>query len=412
MKKYDAIVIGGGPAGLFAAINLSGGSRSVLILEKNQKPGKKLLLTGGGQCNLTHTGDVSELLKHYGDGAKFLRTALFSFSNTDLMHFFNKRSLKLITVEDGKVFPASKKAEDVLNVLLRECDKNGVEIECGAPVKHVEKSDDGFYVFTDTKKYLSKNLIIATGGMSYPRTGSTGDGYAFAKHFGHTINQVRPALTPLYVKDFVLKDLAGISFENLCFSLWRDGKKVREFSGDVLITHRGISGPGVLNNSKYVYAGDVIKINFINTNPERFRADFAETVAKNGGLTVKSILRKYPIPRRLADKILQLAGIPDEMTCANLKKEYRKRLVEMLTEFPIEVEKPGDFNVAMITKGGISLREVKPNSMESRLVKGLYFAGEILDIDGDTGGYNLQAAFSTGYLAARSILQNTHEIML
>lgn len=404
MEIHDIIVIGGGPAGLFAGINSSDGKKDVLILEKNKKPGRKLLLTGGGRCNLTHLGDVLQILNHYGENGKFLKTALFNFSNQDLINFFKERGLDFVVEEDGKVFPASGNAMDVLNILMTECEKRQVDVKCDVTVRGIGKSGENFYIFTDNEKYLCRNLIVATGGMAYPATGSTGDGYIFAKQMGHTVTPIKPALTPLYIKDFALDELAGVSFKNVCISLWRDNKKIREFSGDLLITHRGISGPVILNSSRYVCKEDMLKVNFMGIKQEQFQTDFFETVLKNGGLTVKSVLKKYPIPKRLIDKVLQLAGIFDGIKCAELKKEYRKKIVELLTEFPLQVEKLGDFNVAMVTKGGVCLKEINPKSMESRLVKGLYFVGEVLDIDGETGGYNLQMAFSTGYLAACSIL--------
>ncbi len=410
--KADIIIIGSGPAGLFAAIEAGGKERRVLVLERNSCAGKKLLISGAGQCNLTHDGDIKDFLNFYGDNGRFVKHALFKFSNENLIEFFKKNGLKLICNEGGKVFPETLKSSSVLEVLLKECRKKDVNIKYNQRVKEALHSKESglFYIKTEDSEYESKYLVIATGGKSYGNTGSTGDGYIFAQKLGHTIEKPAPALAPIYIKGYDFKELSGLSFENRPISLWRNNKKIRSSSGDVLLTHKNISGPGILNFSRYVLPGDIVKINFVGAkSEEEFRSSFIKKVTLNGKLLVKTILKEFQLPKRFTDKLLELLNIPEDHRCAELNKKTRSKLIEMLISFPMEVEGLGEFHLAMATRGGISLKEVSPKTMESRIVRGLYFAGEVLDIDGDTGGYNIQAAISMGRLAADSISQKEEE---
>lgn len=407
MQTYDIIVIGSGPAGLFTAINSSIKNKKVLILERNSSAGKKLLISGAGQCNLTHKGSIDDFLNYYGDNGRFLKHSLFNYTNDDLLDFFKKRGLDFTSNEDGKIFPNTLKAFDVLNILLEECKKKKVDIKYDQRVEIVNYDEENSYFSIKAKKqeYKSKYLVIATGGKSYNSTGSTGDGYVFARDLGHNVEEPMPSLTPVYIKNYPFSELSGISFENINITLWRNNKKIKEFNGDILLTHKNISGPGILNFSRYVLAGDILKINFVGAeNEERFRKEFIEVIQSNGKLMVKTILREYSLPKRFIDRLLKLSDIPDELKGSELDKKRRKKLIKMLISFPMEVEKLGDFHIAMATRGGVSLKWVNPKTMESRIVKGLFFTGEILDIDGDTGGYNIQAAFSMGKLAAQTIV--------
>lgn len=408
MENVDVIVIGTGPAGLFAAIGLGGEERKVLVLERNPSAGRKLLISGAGQCNVTHDGNIKDFLKFYGDNGRFVKHSLFKFSNEDLMNFFKQRGLKLISNESGKIFPQTLKSSDILEVLLKECRKRSADIKYNQKVEDVSHNDEKacFYIKTQDGEYVTKYLVIATGGKSYDNTGSTGDGYTFAKNLGHTIEKPVPALTPLYIKNYVFKELSGISFENLPVTLWRNNKKIKTFRGDVLLTHKNISGPGILNFSRYVLPDDILRINFVGAEREEgFRSEFIEKVTSNGKLLVKTILREFPLPKRFIDKLLEIVNLPEELKCAELNKKTRNKLIEMLIGFPMEVERLGAFHIAMATRGGVSIKEVSPKTMESRIVNGLYFAGEVLDIDGDTGGYNIQAAISMGRLAAQAIIE-------
>jgi len=401
MEQYDITVIGAGPAGLFCAIHASAPGSSVLLLEKMDEPGKKLLLSGTGQCNITHSGEMRDFLSHYGEHGKWLKPAHFSFTNKALLAFFEERGLPMQAEENGKVFPKSRQSADVLTVLLEECKARGVEIRCGEPVTSITHHAEGFEISTPRGTSRSKVIVITTGGASYPKTGSAGDGYRFCESLGQPVTEIAPALTPLLIRNFQFAALAGISFEQMPFTVWRAGKKVGEHKGDVLFTHLGVSGPGILDASRNILPDDLIKLSFVGAmKREEFTADLARRVQENRTWQVSTILAAYPIPERLNRKLLKISDIPDDLKCNHFSAEQRTRLVANCTEFPLTVTAPGGFAVAMVTRGGVDLDSVNMKTMESKIVPKLYFAGEVLDIDGDTGGYNLQAAFSTGYLAA------------
>jgi predicted Rossmann fold flavoprotein len=404
MEQYDITVIGAGPAGLFCAIHASAPGSRVLLLEKMDEPGKKLLLSGTGQCNITHAGEMRDFLSHYGDHGKWLKPALFSFTNKALIAFFEERGLSMQAEENGKVFPKTRQSADVLIVLLKECKTKGVEIHCGEPVTGISHHDKGFEISTSRTHYCSTVIVITTGGASYPKTGSTGDGYRFCESLGQPVTGTAPALTPLLIRNFPFAALAGISFEQMSFTVWRAGKKVGEYMGDVLFTHLGISGPGILDASRKIQPDDLIKLSFVGAmKREEFTADLARRVQENRTWQVSTILAAYPIPERLNRKLLKISDIPDDLKCNHFSAEQRTRLAANCTEFPLTVTAPGGYAVAMVTRGGVALDGVNMKTMESKIVSNLYFAGEVLDIDGDTGGYNLQAAFSSGYLAAQGI---------
>lgn len=403
LKQFDIIIIGGGPAGLFSAIMCAGSNKKVAVLEKNKSCGRKLLMTGAGKCNLTQAGEMNHFLECFGKNAKFLKPALLTFSNDNLLQFFHKRGMNFITQENGKIFPKSLKAQDVLDLFLSECQKLKINIITETEVQSLTKEDLEFSLKTNKETYLSQQVIVATGGMSYPHTGSTGDGQRFAKALGHKITPMKPALTPLKIKNYALADLSGQSFENLTYTLWRQGKKVGTYQGDVLLTHTGVSGPGILNPSRDMQSKDLIKLNFLGREPSEFCQEFTKHLNNNGKTLVKTIVRELDLTRRFCDKILELAEISDNLKCAELKKGQRRALLTLLTEYEMEIKELGGYQMAMVTAGGVSFRDIHPKTMESRKVKGLYFIGEVVDIDGDTGGYNLQAAFSTAYLAAKAV---------
>jgi len=404
VERWDSIITGAGPAGMFCAIHAAAAGNRVLLLEKNARPGAKLLLAGTGQCNITHDGDIRSFVSRYGDHGKFIRPALMSFTNTDLMNFFASRGLSLRAEEGGKVFPLSRKSVDVLAVLLAECEKQGVVIRCSEPVTGIARGEDAFMVATGAGTYCAATIAITTGGASYPQCGTTGDGYRLAASLGQPVTDTAPALTPLTIRNYPFASLAGISFAAMPFSVWRDGRKVRDCTGDVLFTHTGLSGPGILDASRWIRAGDTVKLGFAGpVRREELAGDLAKRAPENPGWWVGTILAKYPIPERLNRKLLEISGIPEKLTCAHFSAAQRSALAANCTEFPMEVESMGDERVAMVTRGGVALDSVNPKTMESKGVPGLFFAGEVLDIDGDTGGYNLQAAFSTGYLAAQGI---------
>ncbi|MBN1433071.1 MAG: NAD(P)/FAD-dependent oxidoreductase [Methanomicrobiaceae archaeon] len=400
----DVIIIGGGPAGLFCAIYAAAAGRKVVVFEKKASCGRKLLITGSGQCNLTHEGEISEFLSHYGNSGRFLRPALINFTNVGLVDFFRTRGVSFETDKNGKIFPSTKKAADVLSVLLRECEEKGVLIRCGEPVLSAKKEGEGFIVETANGQDSAKNLVVSTGGASYPQTGSSGDGYRIAEGLGQPVTGIAPALTPVYVRNYTFGDLSGISFEDARISIFRENKKTGEHSGDILLTHKGLSGPGILDFSRSIVPGDILKVSFITgMNQDEFRKDFAQKTDSGGTKLVKTVLSDYSLPERFVKRIIEISGIPSDLTCAHLPKKEKNLLIKNLTEYPFEVRELGGFDEAMVTRGGVALDGINPKTMESKIVPGLYFIGEVLDIDGDTGGYNLQAAFSTGFIAAKRV---------
>ncbi|MGA2161063.1 MAG: NAD(P)/FAD-dependent oxidoreductase [Methanoregula sp.] len=404
MEQYDIAIIGAGPAGLFCAIHAAGPGVRVLILEKNSRPGVKLRISGSGQCNITHEGDIRTFFSRYGTHGQFLKPALLSFTNLALIRFFEKHHLPMEITDGGKVFPVSRNAMDVCDVLSRECRNRGVLLRCREPVHRVENADPGFVLYTAGNTFSTKNLVIATGGASYPKTGSTGDGYRLAASFGHTINGIGPALTPLLIRNFPFTDLAGMSFAGLPFSIWRENRKIFDGRGDVLFTHTGLSGPGILDHSRNIRADDEIRLSFAGpVQRDAFVREFLDTISRAPTRSIKTIIAGLGIPERLARLLPDLAGIPEDSTGAHLTAAGRTRLIGLLTACPLVVSALGDLSVAMVTRGGIVLDEVNAKTMESKIVSGLFFAGEVVDIDGDTGGFNLQAAFSTGFLAAQGI---------
>jgi predicted Rossmann fold flavoprotein len=403
VEKPDVVVIGAGPAGLSCAIHAAADGCRVLVLEKNFGPGAKLLVSGTGQCNITHDGDIRDFFTHYGGHGKFLKPALLSFSNRDLREFFRGRGLEMVTGENGKVFPQTRQATDVLEILLKECENTGVSIQCSEPVTEIIRSGESFTVITAVARYNTGTIVITTGGASYPQCGTTGDGFRLAALLGQPVTETAPALTPLLVRPFPFAALMGLSFEGMRFSVWREGKKVGDHTGDVLFTHLGLSGPGILDASRGIKPGDVVRLSFAGMRREEFSADIAKRAAENPNWQVGTILAKYPIPERLNRKLLKISEIPEDQKCAHFSAAQRSVLVTNCTEFPLTVAALGDYKIAMVTRGGVALDSVNSKTMESKIVPGLFFAGEVLDIDGDTGGYNLQAAFSTGYLAAEEI---------
>jgi hypothetical protein len=329
------------------------------------------------------------------------------FTNQDLIYYFKAKGLEMASEPSGKIFPQTRRSKDVLDILIEDCKKADIEIQCRKDVRTVNRIEDGFALLGDGFSYRSSILVIATGGCSYPATGSSGDGYRFARSLGHRLTEIGPALTPVIIKDYPFHDLAGISLDNIKISL-NNLKKTREGQGDILLTHEGLSGPAILDLSRYIQPEDILKLSFV---PKEKRADlegwFLELSGKEGSRTVKSLLSSIPcsvpLPSRLIGRIIEICGIDPDLGLSQLRRRERMHLVDILVGLPLTVSRPDGFEAAMVTRGGVDWREVNPKTMQSRLVKGLYLAGEVLDVDGDTGGYNLQSCFSTAMLAARSI---------
>jgi len=404
-NHYSTIVIGAGPAGLMAALTAAPSTgENVCLLEKNDVPGKKLLLAGSGRCNLTNAGPIANFPGHYGGHARFVKPALYHFTNVDLAEFMSCLGLPLKELNDSKLFPVTESGRDVLRVLLDACERSGVNILYHSAVKRAVKgtNDGGFLVQTESGSYTTRKLVIATGGKSYPSTGSTGDGFLLARSFGHTISEVAPALTPVIVQDYPFGDCAGTSFAMAGIRVTRHGKKQAERKGALLLTHQGLSGPGILDLSRDIQPGDTLTVSFVNfSSPEAFEDRLLSDFRSQGKKTIKNILSPAYLPERFTVVLGHHRKIDMDQTAATLEKEVRKKLVEAITGMPLTVERLGDFHEAMATRGGVSLSEIHRNTLESRLVPGLFFCGEVLDVDGDTGGYNLQFAFSSGALVGK-----------
>lgn len=395
---YDLIIIGGGPAGIFAAIFAKNRGKKVLLLEKMEKLGKKLLIAGQGQCNLTHSGTKEDFISKYGKNGAFLKKALYKYPPQSMIDFFEKRGLPLIVTEKGKYFPKTLKSLDVLALLKEEL--KGVEIKYNSPVRKIIPSDS-FEVLTDDKNYVGTALILATGGKSFEVTGSSGDGYTFSKSMGMEIVAPKPALTPCYIKDYPYVSLAGVSFKNAIITHWRNEKKEGHYQGDLLFTHKNFSGPVIIDNSRYFEKGDILSVNFTGIERDSFEKDFREKIKSSK--QIKNVFDNENLSERFVLATLKNLGIDCDKKAFELQKGEIKSIIEAFTQSRFEVSKLEGYNVAMATAGGVSLSEINKNTMESKKIKKLFVVGELLDIDGDTGGYNIQAAYSTGALAAENV---------
>lgn len=402
---YDTIIIGAGAAGLFAAASLKKGT--ALLLEASKKPGMKLLMAGSGMCNYTHGGSVKAMADHYGDKKNFVRKALFAFDNQMTVSYFKERGIESEVDERGKVFPISRKSSDLLNALMLEASSNGVHLAAGEKAVMIGKGDDGiFRVVTELGSYCARMVLITCGGKSYPTTGSDGSGYDLASMVGHTIVPPHPTLTPVFVSNFSMVDLSGTSFDDIRIQLYRHDKKMHTFNGEMLITHKGFSGPVILDNTRWMAPGDVLSMNYLHEQfptPESLDSLFVSEAKVNGRRHVRTLVKELGMTKRLGDALMAKAGVPQECTLAELGKELRKQLVRAVTDDRYNIGKLGGYNVAMATAGGVPTTEVNAATLESRIVSGLFFAGEVLDIDGDSGGYNIQWAFSSAHQAIEEI---------
>ena len=403
---YDVIVVGAGPSGLFCAYNIAKSGLKVLLLEKNKVAGKKLLLSGQGQCNLTQDGNILDFLKHYPEKERFMKHSLLSFTNIELIKFFESSGVACFVNEKQKVFPKSLNASDVCDCLVYKCERSGVIIKYGRVVTDVEINEEGnYYVYVGSKQFSAKSVCLATGGKSYPKTGSTGDGFNFAVSLGHKIKLPRPALSPFTISGFQFRDCAGISFKDAKVKLLVENGKPKVMTGDLLLTHKGLSGPVVLHLSRYATDGDSLLVTFVDEhNQEYFRDYFFKECTKCRKKNLNNFLSQF-VPKRIVNVLIKSVGVENNVCVSQLNKSTLQHICSLLSGYPMQIKNVGDLNVAMATAGGVDCNEVYPKTMESKIRSGLYFIGELLDIDGDTGGYNLQAAFSTAKIAAESIIK-------
>jgi len=401
---YDLIIIGAGAAGLFAAANVRPGLR-VLLLEKTDTPGQKLRLAGSGQCNLTNSEPMTAFSGRYGESGKRLRSVLNPFGNRALMAYFDELGLPLITREDGKVFPASMDGRDVVGALLDRSRQNGVEVRCNAPVTEIFTEKDQFILKTLTHIYTARNVLVTTGGASYPNTGSDGSFFACLEALGVALVPRRPALVPIYVRDYPYGKLAGISFPDAAITLISKAER-RRITGreSLLLTHRGFSGPVILNRARYAAQGDELTICYLpREDAGTLRRRLLELTTGNAKQIGTALEHATGLPGRFLESICRRVGVAPDTKASRLSGRELGEIARLLTADAYEISGTGGFSAAMATAGGVSLDEVDLRTMESRRYPGLYFAGEVLDVDGDTGGYNLQFAFSSAQLAAGQV---------
>lgn len=385
LNEYDVIIIGAGASGLFCSGTFPHKVKG-LILEKTKKAGTKLLMSGSGQCNITHAGSIKEFPQHYGKNGNKVRSSLYKYNNSHLLQFLKSGGIQTIAREDGKVFPASMDAHDVLNFLLKKTKENGFEISYESPVVKIKKRNPGSWQVTTTNQvYLSKRLIIASGGCSYPTTGSDGSLFPILRRdLGVRITPLRPALSPVNVAEYPYGNLAGISFSSVEIDIFRKGKKVTEGIGDLLLTHSNLSGPAIINLSKYILQEDCLRINYLYPQSYQQALDHLKSVAKNNCGNLSNLLaQQFNLPKRFTKSLVNRYG------------NSLKNLAAMLTGEEFIVRSVGGFNTAMATTGGISLDELNLTTMELTNHSTLFAIGEAIDIDGDTGGYNLQFAYSS-----------------
>ncbi len=407
----DIIVIGGGPAGIMAAGRAGELGAKTSLVERNSRLGTKLLITGGGRCNVTNSASMKGFIQAFGKNGKFLYRALSVFSSQNLTGFLNSHGVPTRTDPDGKIFPADDKAQSVLSALSSYLRHGKVNVACGLQASGLVLNNgvmEGVKL-SDGRVLRAKKVIIATGGMSYPATGSTGDGYTLAKQCGHTIVPLSPGLTALESREPFIKDLQGLTLPDITISILVNGNKTASGKGDLLFTHFGVSGPKLLVMSAVAVDALLKPENKVELSldlkpgmtPDELTADIQKYFAANGAKIFSGYL-KASLPGSLAPVVERRCGIDHERQCASITGAERRNIAGLFSDFRIHLTRPRPIQEATVTRGGVNLAEVDPLTMESRIIKGLYFCGELLDLDGITGGYNLQEAFSTGYLAGQS----------
>lgn len=405
-KMSKVLIIGGGAAGMMAAISAAESGKSVELFEKNEKLGKKLFITGKGRCNITNAADLEDFFPAVTSNPKFLYSAFYSFTNEQVIALFERLGVRTKVERGGRVFPVSDHSSDVIQALRGEMDRLGVNVHLRAEVKNLiidERAAKGV-TLSDGRKVYGDAVIVATGGISYPSTGSTGDGYRFAGKCGHKVTELSPSLVPMEVKEWYAGELMGLSLRNIEIRITDGKKKMYQEFGEMLFTHYGVTGPVILSASSIV--GNRLKDKeltlHIDLKPALTEEQLDKRVLRefeaNHNRQFKNAVDSL-FPAKLRPVMVELSGIPEEKKVHEITKEERLRFVRLIKDFTMTLTGLRGYNEAIITKGGVSVKEIDPGTMESKLVKGLYFAGEVLDLDAVTGGYNLQIAWSTGYLA-------------
>lgn len=406
---YDCIIVGGGAAGMMAAITAAGLGKSTLLLEKMNRCGKKISITGKGRCNVTNNCTSDDFFANIPTNPRFLYSAYAGFNSQDCMDFFERLGVPLKTERGNRVFPVSDKAEDIVRALEQGCEDYGVNRIFSKVTEIITEDGAVNGVKCGSRTYFAPSVLIATGGKSYPGTGSDGDGYRFAEELGHTVTDIKPSLVPIESDDEYCREMMGLSLKNVVLTLKDTVKNKVVFSemGEMLFTHFGVSGPLVLSASSHIPQVESGRyIFYIDLKPaldekkldERILRDFKEIPNRIFANSLSKLL-----PSKMIPTVVELSGIDGEKQVNSVTKQERQRLVSLLKAFPVHIRSFRPIAEAIVTSGGVKVSEVSPKTMESKLVKGLYFAGEVLDVDGYTGGFNLQIAFSTGCLAGENM---------
>ena len=407
MKKIG--IIGAGASGLYAAINLKNENTDVTILEKNASIGKKFLMTGNGRCNITNAAFYDDFLENIVSNPKFLYSSFNNHDNYASMDFFEKNGLSLITEKNLRVFPKTQKSSDVIKFFENKIIESNIKLVTNAKVKEIYKKGC-FIVKSDFKEYKFDTLIIATGGLSYPNTGSTGDGYKFAKNFGHKITKTYPSLVPIFFENKDMTNIKAISLENVNIKVTSDKESYTE-NGSILITKNFISGPCVLKISSFLVGKNIneISLDLVSEDYDYIDNLLIKIFDKNPNKDISNVLSEV-LTNALVEVILTRSDIKKDKKANQITKDERNKLIENIKNFNLKFDRFAGFNSAVITKGGIEVKEINPKTMESKLVKDLYFIGEVLDIDALTGGFNLQIAFTTAFACASAIKENIWHI--
>lgn len=409
MSKFDVIVVGAGPAGLLAAGRAAELGAKVLILEKMQTEGRKLLITGKGRCNVTNSAPISEFITHVFPNGRFLKNAFAHYFSEDILELLKRYNVDITLERGGRYFPSSQKSKDILDALLKWVNELGVTIKCGYRVEKILVEDAMVTgVRANGEEFLVPKVILASGGKSYPATGSTGDGYELARQVGHKIEKPIPALVPVETKGSVAQTLQGLNLKNVNAVVWIDGKKSGEAFGEMIFTHFGLSGPIILTLSRSMVTALQTKKKVeitVDLKPaldeQKLDKRLQRDLNEHGKKHLVNIFRNW-LPASMIPVFIEELGLNGEKECHQVSGKERKQIRHMMKNMRFEVSHNRSFKEAIVTAGGILTNEIRPKTMESKIVSGLYFAGEIMDLDAETGGYNLQIAYSTGWVAGNS----------
>jgi predicted Rossmann fold flavoprotein len=405
---WDVAVIGAGAAGLLAACRAAERGRRTLLLEKNKKPGVKILMSGGTRCNITHATDNRGIVEAFGPPGRFLHSSLAALSVAQTVELFEAEGVPTKVEETGKIFPVSNKATDVLAALLRRLERSGANLALGEPLLDLQRSDAGFRLSTPQRVIGAAKVIVTVGGQSYPGSGTTGDGYRIAAGFGHTIVEPRPALVPLTVSAPWVHELRGVTLPDVAVRIVDDQRCLASRRGSLLFAHFGLSGPVALDVSRVVSRHSkpqtlVLEIDLLPGLKEADLDDYLRREAIDSGKKLLAVVLAQHLPRRLSDMLLLQTGFSADRKAAALSRAERARLVQAFKGLRLPITGTLGFGKAEVTAGGVGLDEVDSRTLQSKKVPGLWIAGEVLDLDGPIGGYNFQAAFSTGWLAGQSV---------